>query len=115
MKNKKSILAIAFLSMVLFSCTKMENTHEEYIKEGPIKYTGRIKSAQVHSGKNRAIIQGLKTIDPDAKNIKVKWEFEGVVDSLISTIDAVQDGEYIKIELNGLKEGEYTFYIITSD
>lgn len=115
MRNKIALSILILLSAIGFSCSRMEGLHEDFIKDGPIKYTGRIKSAKVYPGKNRVVIQGLKTIDPDAKNIKVKWEFEGLADSVVRTLVAVEDGAYIKIELNSLREGEYTFYITTSD
>ena len=115
MKNIRNISFItgAALLLLLAACTKMEDFHNKYIKDGEIIYTTRLDSVQSYAGYQRVEIVGLLKEAFGVKEIIVYWN-EGQ-DSLIIPYTKESDLDTVRIMVTGLEEQSYLFEIFTSD
>ena len=67
--------ALVFLFIgTLASCDGMDATYKEFIEEGPIVYIGKVDSLKAYAGRNRAMLEWQKLLDPRAKTAKIFWE-----------------------------------------
>ncbi|HMR18599.1 MAG TPA: DUF4998 domain-containing protein [Sphingobacterium sp.] len=110
---KKTLFLICILGLCV-SCNKIDYMHKQYIEDGPIKYVGKLDSAEAYPGLNRVLIQSLKPSDPEATRVKVRWEFEGVQDSVEREIGSLVDEKgKVSLPIDNLAEGDYTFFVTT--
>jgi hypothetical protein len=58
----QAITAIFFTC--LLACSKMDDTYDDFIKDGEIVYVGRVDSARAYPGNNRMDLSMLLTADP---------------------------------------------------
>lgn len=111
MKTKYSILIISFiLSVVFFSCSKMNDLHMDYLLEGEHIYVGKPDSVHVLPGINRLEFRYWVT-DPKVKKMKVYWN--NGLDSLMIDIPNTSVNEPNKFEIKNLEPKNYTFKIVT--
>lgn len=106
------IIAAAFFAVIaLISCSKMDDTYNEFLGYGQAKYPGKADSVKVLSGNNRMILTWLNSADPKVTRAKVYWNNRA--DSLDVPINNTMDS--IIIPFNNAAEGTYVFEIYTFD
>lgn len=111
---KSNILFLAIITgfSLFFGCDGMDASYREFIKDGEVIYVGIADSVKIFPGKNRLQLNFLIS-DPTAIKAKVLWNNK--TDSLVMEIQRVYQIDTITVELNNLKEGSYSFDIITYD
>ncbi len=68
----KKILYLFCLGLLVWSCEKMNDTHDEYLKNGEIVYVGKVDSVIVYPGSER-IVFDYWIGDPRVKTLKMYW------------------------------------------
>jgi hypothetical protein len=109
----QAITAIFFTC--LLACSKMDDTYDDFIKDGEIVYVGRVDSARAYPGNNRMDLSMLLTADPRISKVKVLWDAGGQLDSTEKAVQRTADVDTVLFSFNKLAEGTYTFYIYTYD
>ena len=113
MKTIQYILVVLAATLALAaSCTKMNDVHDEYLREGPIIYIGRVDSMKVFSGDNRVQVQYWIT-DPRAKELCFYWNNHK--DSAKFSVPAHDPIEMQTLLIDPVAEGDYTFQVFSYD
>ena len=113
MKTIHYILVFLAVTLTLAaSCTKMNDFHDEYLRNGPIVYVGRVDSMTVFSGKNRVQVNYWIT-DPRAKELCFYWNNRK--DSARFSVPAHDPTEMPTVLIDPVKEGDYTFQVYSYD
>lgn len=114
MKRKSVIyiIAIAVLSLMVYSCYDMNDISEKYIVDGEIIYIAKVDSAKTYSGFNRVILSFVMGSDPKISEVLIYWNSKK--DSLLVNIDKAVLQDTIMVPLN-LPEKDYLFEIYTLD
>lgn len=110
MTTKYSFLFGAIVSILIISCSKMNDLHMDYLLEGERIYVGQLDSVHAASGLNRVELLYWVS-DPKSKKMKVYWNNDQ--DSLMVDIPDLAVNEPGKIEINNLEPKNYNFKIIT--
>jgi len=105
-----SFLLGAITSILISSCTKMNDLHMGYLLEGERIYVGQPDSVHASSGLNRVELFYWVS-DPKSRKMKVFWNNDE--DSLMVDIPPLAVNEPGKIEINDLEAKNYNFKIIT--
>jgi hypothetical protein len=111
MKNIKFICYGLIVALsAFFSCSEMDDTYMEFVKDGEIQYSKRVDSVAVYSGKNR-IKLSFVNLGPKVAKVKIYWNhkaesFEAPVESTDGRLDVI---------IPDLAEGVYSFDIYTFD
>jgi hypothetical protein len=115
MKQNKNIFLLFFIALacLVFSCSKMDSTYSDFVKDGPITYVAKPDSVRIHPGKNRIRISWLTVADPKVNRAVVYWNNRK--DSANVTINRTSGVDSVSVDLNGLNEGTYVFEIFTFD
>ena len=98
---------------IIFSCSRMNDSYADFIKDGEIVYTGKVDSIKTYPGNNRIQLSMLLVSDPKITSVKVFWN-----DSHDSAVQAIQRSagvDTVKFLLSSMAEGTYTFSIYTHD
>jgi F5/8 type C domain. len=108
-------LALLFITGIFFlaSCNKMRDNYYPYIKNGEIVFTGKVDSLVALPGRNRLQLKWLLVSDPKITKCKVFWN-DGA-DSLLVPVQRTDGTDTIKVNINNLAEGLYTFEVYTYD
>lgn len=93
--------------LLLVACKKEAAINRESEQEEP--YVSRADGARLFAGQNRAII-AWKNNDPSITTVKLYWNNH--TDSLTHPVTAADS---IKVPVNNLAEGNYTFEVFTYD
>ncbi len=104
-------ICVAFLA----ACSKMDDTYDEFIKDGEIVYIAKVDSVNAYPGNNRLGLSMLLISDPRISKVKVYWDAGGQGDSTEKAIQRTADVDTVRFSFNKLAEGTYTFYIYTYD
>lgn len=114
MKTPKlcKLVCFGFILIMIGSCTKMNDFHDEYLKRGELLYVGRVDSADVMPGKKRVQIRYWSS-DPKAKKLKIYWKSK--TDSLLLDIPAGSGEVPVDILISNLEENNYLFEMFTYD
>lgn len=110
-KYLKTLILMFIGGMLILSCSKMDETYNEFLGYGQAKYPGKADSVKVLSGNNRMILTWLNSADPKVTRAKVYWNNRA--DSLDVPINNTMDS--IIIPFNNAAEGTYVFEIYTFD
>lgn len=115
MKQNKNILILPFILLVGFiiSCSKMDSNYSGFIKDGPIKYTGRPDSLKVHSGNHRLKLSWIIFADPKINRALIYWNNRK--DSVNVPIARTGGIDTVNVTLSNMNEGTYVFEIFTFD
>ncbi|THU34051.1 DUF4998 domain-containing protein [Niastella caeni] len=105
----------AICCVVLFACSKMDDTYDDFVKDGEIVYTARVDSAKAYPGNNRMSLSMLLISDPRISKVKVFWDAGGQTDSTEKAIQRTAGVDTVWFSFPKLAEGTYTFYIYTHD
>ena len=116
MKINKYIGILLGMFVYVTACDNesLEDTYKEYAGKGEIRYIGRCTDVLVSSGWKRIITTWGNNEDPCIKKVKVKWDLDGVQDSVL--LDRGTTTYSIKT-LNGneLDEGNYRISVSSVD
>ncbi|MGY0036733.1 DUF4998 domain-containing protein [Pedobacter sp. NJ-S-72] len=104
---------IPFMMLILSACTKMDEYKTKFAAGGPIVYPGKIDSVKVLSGKNRVMITGLFTSDPQIVKYRVFWNSKR--DSIEVPIIRTNGVDTAKLIIPNLPQGVMSFEVRTYD
>lgn len=112
MKISKIIGLQLIISIIILSCSSMDE-YKNFIKNGgEIQYTGRIDSVSVYSGRERVMIRGLFLSDPKITECRIYWNSK---DTMVSIPIVRSEGvDTLQCILN-IPENIYNFEIYTFD
>src|SRR5688500_13101275 len=96
---------------ILFSCSKMHDTYDDFIKDGQVVYTERVDSAKAYPGNNRMGLSMLLISDPRISTVKVYWNICGQQDSTEKAVQRTAGVDTVWFSYPKLAEGTYTFNI----
>lgn len=109
------LVIITICTLFLFACSKMDDTYDDFIKDGEIVYIARVDSATSYPGNNRMDLSMLLTADPRISKVKVYWDAGGQTDSTEKAVQRTAGVDTVRFSFNKLPEGTYTFYIYSYD
>src|SRR5688572_27282354 len=100
--------SFAFLGLfVLSSCSKIDGTYADFIKDGTITYTGKADSVKAFAGEGRIMLSWLLTSDQTITACKVFWNFGA--DSMFVPVTKTIKTDTVKVYIDNLNEGGYNF------
>lgn len=111
MKQNIMLLMIAFILLTLCSCSKMNSLHQNYLDEGEIVYAARIDSSIMRPGNTRQQIDMYYSAQRIERGV-IYWNDQQ--DSLHFDLPPVSDAHF-SILIPEIKEGDYTFHLVTYD
>jgi hypothetical protein len=111
------------------SCSKQDATYSDFLKNGEIVYNGKPEQLEVLPGNNRAQLQWYIVSDPKITKAKIFWnnpaqidgkdpepgERIGGRDSVEINIQRSSGTDSVKVLIDRLKEGIYTFDVFMYD
>lgn len=101
-----------FVTIAMFSsCKEMDSTYAEYVVPNGLKYPQRADSLRVYAGFNKVRLKWNKPKDPSVTHAEVYWN--NYEDTL--RVDLPQDKDTVTVDIAGLNETTYTFYVINFD
>jgi hypothetical protein len=112
----KRYISSCFLIVLLcniISCSKMDDTYRDFIKNGEIIYPGQPEKLQTYSGNRRIDLSMLLTSDPKITKVKVFWN--NGLDSAEKAVQRTSGVDTVRFSLNNIPEGTYTFNVYTYD
>ncbi len=112
MKTCYCLLFCGLLIASTWSCSRMNDLHDPYLKNGEILYTGKVDSAKVFAGEERVLLR-YYTSDPKAKNLMIYWNFRA--DSTLLPIPAKNAEDPVDVNFENLEEGDIYFELFTFD
>ena len=100
--------ALVFLFIgTLASCDGMDATYKEFIEEGPIVYIGKVDSLKAYAGRNQAMLEWQKLLDPRAKTAKIFWENR----TKSTELQLTDKAGLTQVIVKDLAEGSYVFEV----
>lgn len=112
--NTGGVLAVLCIA-ILYSCSKMDATYADFIKDGEIVYTGKVDSIKTHPGNNRLGLSMLLISDPKISKVKVFWNTGSQPDSTEKAVQRTPGTDTVRFYFDKMPEGTFTFYIYTYD
>lgn len=115
--NTKNILSYYFiLGMIigLVACSKMDGTYHQFIKNGPVVYTGKADSVLALSGRNRVKLV-WQVSDPAITTCKIFWLTNGIPDSTEINTGQISGLMSLNYVIENLPENSYNFTIYSYD
>lgn len=110
MRNIYILLVTILIVLGVSSCKDQDEVYKEFVVEGGYKYPQKLDSLKVYPGYNKLKISWNKLKDPSVERGKIFWN--SYQDSIEINSATLQKSEVI---IPDLKEGQYTFSIITFD
>ena len=105
-----------YLFLLFISCSKMNDLHDQYLKEGEILYIGRVDSAKIFPGNERFLLRFWIT-DPRSENLTIYWRQKQ--DSILVTVPKHHPLDSIDIiignEQGKIPEGSHTFQLVCTN
>jgi len=103
----------ALLVFIASACSKIGDYRSKYMSGGAIIYSGKMDSVKILSGRNRVMVTGLFTSDPNIVKYRVFWN--GNKDSIEVPVKRTSGVDTAKVIINNLPEGLMSFEIRTYD
>lgn len=103
---------LGFILILIASCTKMNDFHDEYLKRGEAIYVGKVDSANVFAGNGRLLLRYWSS-DPKAKKLMIYWKSK--TDSMLVDISGMSGSDSADILIPDLEENNYLFEMFTMD
>lgn len=113
MKNKNYIVytLIAVLCS-FFSCSDMDDSYMEFVKDGEIIYAPKVSSVVMGPGRNRMQVSFLN-LSPRVSKLRLFWNNKANQLDFPVPVNARRDT--FLVMLPDMAEGEYTFSLVTFD
>src|SRR5690606_20547041 len=109
MKNNMS-LWLSLCVFTMMACSKMDD-YRKYTDEKEIVYSGKADSLVVYPGKNRVMLSWVLVSDPKISKARVYWRNKA--DSVEVPITRGQGVDIVKVVLENMDEGSYSFEVVT--
>jgi hypothetical protein len=106
------LLIVLFVALA-YSCSKMDDTYKDFIKDGEIRYPAKVQGVETFAGKNRIDLSMLITSDPNITKVKVFWN--NGLDSAEQAVVRTAGVDTVRFKISPVEEGTYTFNIYTYD
>jgi hypothetical protein len=101
-----------FAAFSIISCSDMTDDYKKYLEGGEIIYPAKADSLEAHPGKNRIELQWLLLSDPSVSSAIVYWNAgRDSQNVILNRTPGVTDT--IRVMIENLEEGTYTFEIYT--
>lgn len=110
--NYITLLLLVFC--VFYSCKDMDEVHEEYIKNGEIKYTTKVDSLKSFSGKERVKLTGFISGAFNVDEIIVAWNNGNDIKSFPYS-KSENDTDELILDITELEEKSYEFQVYSQD
>jgi hypothetical protein len=110
LKHTLPTVMLALLGAGITGCSKMNDLHDRYLKEGETIYVSRIDTASVTPGRNRASIRYVN-LDPKVARLLVYWRTRQ--DSAIFDVPVSSMGDTLTAVIENLPEDSYNFELVT--
>jgi hypothetical protein len=104
---------VLLAGVLLFSCGKMDDTYDDFIRNGEIIYPAKVQDVKTFPGNNRIDLSMILTSDPKITAVKVFWN--NGKDSATQQVTRTSGVDTVKFALTNIPEGAYTFNIYTYD
>lgn len=116
MKKKYQLIAFFMFLVfgIFFSCTDMNEVHEDYLKGGEVKYTNKVDSLKSFSGKERVLISGYISSAFNVDEIVVTWDNGDGIKSFPYS-KSQNDTDELNLYITGLTEKSYEFETYSKD
>jgi hypothetical protein len=117
MKNIKWQALISLITvLIVAACSDITDTQREFLDMGETIYVGKMDSVVALGGNGRVIIVAKNTYLRTATKCVIKWvDYQGVSSEKTFTIKDYISGDYTRMPIDQLPEGDYDFYIYTMD
>lgn len=112
--KKYIVLSLLVVLGITFSCQDMNEIHQDYIKNGELKYTNKVDSLTTFSGNGRVKISGFISGAFNVDEIVVTWN-KGTDSKSFPYAKSVNDTDSLNLQVSGLEEGSYEFKIYSKD
>ena len=122
MKMRKAMIKIYYMlgllaAILVAGCSEsLEDTYDEYIEGGMVRYLGKCADVEVNPGWERLQVIWKNNIDAAIKQVKITWQSENEETPFVRYIDrptAVDEGDLMDtIFLEGLQDAVYTVRVI---
>ena len=112
----KYIITILFVSVFLamYSCSDMNDLHQEYLDQGEQIYLGSVDSVIVYPGSERIQMKCIVKADPKISELKVFWN-SGEDELVIPYTRKNASVDTIPVNIESIMEGTYVFNFVTQD
>ncbi len=101
---------IAIITFISFSCSKMNDLHQEYLDEGEIIYAAKVDSVAPHAGNKRIQLE-MFIVSQRIEKLRIFWNDKN--DS--SDVEVANQVGTKTILLDNLMEKSYIFQLVSFD
>lgn len=110
-RNYRSLMAIFLLlgAAGITACSKMNDLHDKYLREGETIYVSRLDAVNVRAGQNRVLFRYVNK-DPKVARLLVYWRSRQ--DSAMLDLPP-GTGDTLSVVVGNLPEDNYNFELIT--
>ncbi|MDP4277217.1 MAG: DUF4998 domain-containing protein [Bacteroidota bacterium] len=118
MKNIRWQTLITLIAVLLITaaCSDITDTQRKYLDRGETSYVGRMDSVVALGGKGRVVILAKNTYLRTATKCIIKWvDYQGATSEKTFTIKDCISGDYTRMTIDSLPEGDYDFYVYNMD
>lgn len=112
--RKYIVLNLLVVLGVMFSCQDMNEIHQDYLKDGEIKYTNKVDSLIAFPGNGRVKIAGFISGAFNVDELVVTWD-KGNEMKLFPYSKSANDTDELDLKITGLEENSYEFKIYSKD
>lgn len=112
-KTAARCLGLALLAWGLTACSEMDDTYDQFLKDGEIVYVQGADSLTISPGYKRIQLSWLALSDPTVTHAKIYWNNRR--DSLEVPITKTSGVDTVRVIIDELEERIYTFEIFTFD
>ena len=96
---------------ILSSCSKMDDTHSPYLKDGDLHYVGAPYEVIVVSNVNTVVVSFKKTADPNIVKYMIYWNSRANKQEVIPSANLTVES----VTIPNLAKGNYSFELIALD
>lgn len=119
MKNNmkwQTLFGVCVILLFVVACSDITDTQRKYLDMGEMNYVGKMDSLVVLGGEGRTVIVAKNTYLRTATKCIIKWvNIEGVAQEKEFNIKEYISGDYTRMPIDQLPEGDYDFYVYTMD
>ncbi len=109
---KWSLVMTVLAGIVLASCSKMDGTYKDFIKDGEIRYGQKPDTLGIRPGHHR-VEAWIAAKWRGISKFEVFWNNRA--DSVVVPIKGPLDSDTLRVTIDNLEEGSYTFEFFTYD
>lgn len=117
-RSRKWQTLVGLIAVLLFvvACSDITETQRKYLDAGEINYVGKMDSVVALGGEGRVVVVAKNTYLRTATKCIVKWvDYEGVANEKTFVIKDCISGNYTRMNIDQLPEGDYDFYVYNMD